>query len=138
VPALQTFYLDSTGIEGEKYFYGIVAIDKAGNRSKMSARPYAILEDRTPPPAPKWVKAEYRKGKIRVTWKPVKKEKLRGYYVYRGIDKDHLLQVTPKPIGRIIQYLLIPVTGIKNSSLVNRIGMQFVPLICPGIFRITV
>jgi fibronectin type 3 domain-containing protein len=100
VPAVQTYFLDSTGTEGEKYFYGVIAVDKAGNRSQMSARPYAIWEDNTPPPPPQWVKAVYGHGKLNVSWAPVTKEKVRGYYVYRGMDKEHLLQVTPKPVGK--------------------------------------
>ena len=100
VPALQPYFFDSTGTEGEKYFYGVIAVDKAGNRSEMSARPYAIWEDNTPPPAPKRVKAVYAHGKLNVSWTPVTAEKLRGYYVYRGMDKEHLLQVTPKPVGK--------------------------------------
>ncbi len=99
IPALQTFYFDSTGMQGEKYFYGVVAVDKEGNRSKMSALPYAVWVDNTPPPPPDTVLAEYRNGKIRIKWQPVTTEKLRGYYVYRGEDREHMLQLTPKPVG---------------------------------------
>ncbi len=99
IPALQTFYFDSTGQEGEKYFYGVVAVDKEGNRSKMSALPYAVWVDNTPPPPPDTVMAEYRHGKIYIKWTPVTKEKLRGYYVYRGESQSGMLQLTPKPVG---------------------------------------
>ncbi len=117
VSALQTFYLDSTGTEGEKYYYGIIAVDKAGNRSKMSARPYAVWEDNTPPPPPKWVKALYAHGAVNVSWAPVTKEKVRGYYVYRGMDKDHLLQVTPKPVGKKFQHFKDRGNGKKKFQL---------------------
>ena len=100
VPAVQNYFLDSLGQEGEKYFYGIIAIDRSGNKSKISARPGVIWEDKTPPPPPKNLKADYIKGKIRLSWQPVAKEPLRGYYVYRGLDKDHLVQLTSVPIGK--------------------------------------
>ncbi|GEM_PF-2827081 len=100
IPALQTFFLDSTGVEGEKYFYGIIAIDQAGNRSHISARPYAVWPDSTPPAPPKIVKAKYWHGRIHISWTPVKGEKLRGYFVYRGQDKKNLNQLTQKPVGQ--------------------------------------
>ncbi len=99
IPVLQPFFLDSSGTEGEKYFYGIIAVDKAGNRSELSARPFAIWTDNTPPKAPASVNAKYAKGKIEIRWQPVKNEKLRGYYIYRGMDKERLVQITPKPVG---------------------------------------
>ncbi len=109
IPALQTFYLDSTGREGQKYFYGVVAVDKAGNRSQLSARPYAVWPDQTPPPPPAWVKVRFSKGKLRISWKKVLKEPVRGYYVYRGLDQKHLVQLTPKPVGK--KYAVYADTG---------------------------
>ncbi len=100
LPPTAFSYLDTTGQEGEHYFYGIIAVDKSGNKSKMSAKGDVVWPDKNPPLPPATVRAIFNRAthRVQLTWKAPKGEKLRGYYVYRGKDKDNMVQLTPKPI----------------------------------------
>lgn len=100
LPSSSFSYLDSTGMEGQQYFYGVIAIDMAGNKSPMSAKGNAVWPDKTPPEPPQQLKAVYNRQNKRVelSWSQNSREKLRGYYVYRGKSKDNMTQLTQKPI----------------------------------------
>ncbi|RMG37735.1 MAG: hypothetical protein D6732_06200, partial [Methanobacteriota archaeon] len=101
LPPTEISYLDTTGIEGEHYFYGVIAVDKAGNKSKMSAKGDVVWPDKNPPPPPPSVRAVFdqKSHQVRLTWQRPKGEKLRGFYVYRGKAKNNMSQLTPKPVN---------------------------------------
>lgn len=101
LPSTAFSYLDTTGMEGEHYFYGVIAVDQAGNKSKMSAKGDVVWPDKNPPPPPRSLKALFNKNthKVILSWtNNPQGEKIRGYYVYRGKDKENMVQLTPKPI----------------------------------------
>ncbi len=98
IPVLEPVFIDSSAVEGVQYFYGVKAVDKNGNASKMSSKPFAVIPDNVPPVAPENVKAKYVNGMVNITWQPVSDKALRGYYVYRGENKKKLPQLTPKPL----------------------------------------
>jgi fibronectin type 3 domain-containing protein len=67
----QTVFIDTTAAEGEAYLYQITAVDEAGNEGKLSGPSLMTIEDRTPPPAPQSLDAEFLEdGNVRVFWNP--------------------------------------------------------------------
>ncbi|GAB4183381.1 MAG: hypothetical protein Kow00108_20410 [Calditrichia bacterium] len=93
-------FLDTVGTDGIKYFYAVVAVDKAGNKGPVSAKAFAVWPDKHPPQPPTGLKAVYNRKthQVDLSWNSASREKLRGYYIYRGKDKEHFTQLTPRPV----------------------------------------
>jgi len=70
IDILATVYIDTTVVGRNSYFYRISAVDESGNESELSNSAMAIVERRTPPPAPLAVRAEYDKQSrnIKINW----------------------------------------------------------------------
>ncbi len=69
LPVLETVFRDSDVQEGLQYFYKISAIDRSGNESALSSAAMRRLPDRTPPPAPETLSAEFlESGEVELVW----------------------------------------------------------------------
>ncbi|TVR34622.1 MAG: hypothetical protein EA390_02750 [Balneolaceae bacterium] len=69
LPVLETVYRDRDVIEGNQYFYKISAIDRSGNESALSSAAMRRVPDRTPPPAPETLSAEFMEsGEVELSW----------------------------------------------------------------------
>ncbi len=89
---------DTTGLPGRLYFYEVSAVDRSGNESRRSSPVTVVFRDVVPPDPPTEVRAEYRDGKIYITWQPSRATDLRGYWIYRGERRDPLPRILKDPL----------------------------------------
>ena len=106
-------YIDREVKKGGKYYYYVVAIDKAKNESKPTPKFYVTPTDITSPPVPANIKTVYKKKKgVYLSWERVKVEDLAGYRVYRA----HI------PSG--VYELLNPEELIKKTNFLDKEGKK--------------
>jgi fibronectin type 3 domain-containing protein len=89
-PITAPSYTDKTAQYNVNYFYCHTAIDAKGTESVMSLPQLAVLRDRTPPAAPRDLKAVAEKGAIHLFWLPVADPDVSGYELYRASSRDAL------------------------------------------------
>ena len=87
LPPETVSFVDSTMVFGTVYYYGITAVDAAGNESAHSDRAHALLTDKTPPRPPKAVFARLNKHAVELHWTPSRDADIKGYQVRRGYDE---------------------------------------------------
>ncbi len=92
-------WVDSTVVGGTQYFYRVVAIDRAGNRSQPSNALSAVPQDHTPPAPPTNLTATPANRRLDIAWRPSPSSDVRGYYVYRGPSADRLVRLVGQPVA---------------------------------------
>ncbi len=96
VPATDTIYEDRKAGANRQYFYRVVAVDRAGNRSEESAYQIGYYRNFRPPLPPQYVEAVGNEKGVLISWERNEEEDLQGYYVYRAEHLDgELVQVSP-------------------------------------------
>ena len=75
---------DTTVVKGSEYFYQVVAIDSAGNRSQPSISDTIFVKDYSPPPSPRFAQATMNENGVIITWERVIDFDLVGYNIYRS------------------------------------------------------
>ncbi len=98
LPADAPMWVDSTVVGGTQYFYRVIAIDQAGNRSQPSNALSAVPHDRTPPAPPTGLAATAAHRRLHIAWRPSPSSDVQGYYVYRGPSADRLVRLTGQPV----------------------------------------
>ena len=86
-----TEYTDEVKEPG-KYYYYVASVDSSGNEGK-SFMTLANVMDIYPPAQPKGLYAEADTGRIILRWLANNEKDLRGYQVYRTVDKDKKKQI---------------------------------------------
>ena len=101
IPYDQPYYIDSTCVTGQQYYYAVSVLDTAGNESKHSNRSAAFPTDRTPPASPQNLEATVEDRVVTLTWKAPGDEDILGYRVARGLSENRHNQVylTSDPIS---------------------------------------
>lgn len=100
VPVDAPMWVDSTVVGGTQYFYRVIAIDRAGNRSQPSNALSAVPQDHTPPAPPTGLTATAATHRrLRIAWRPSPSSDVRGYYIYRGPSADRLVRLTGQPVA---------------------------------------
>jgi fibronectin type 3 domain-containing protein len=102
LPASQQMYIDAEVSSGS-YFYRVASVDIAGNESQNSGRLF-IVRDNQAPGTPKEISILADTGRIRITWKPVAENDLKGYIVYRAIDTRDAtyMKMTREPLAQCV------------------------------------
>lgn len=108
---------DSNVVKGKTYLYAISAIDKAGNKTKISDEMEVFVRDYNAPPIPRNVRAKFQNGSVNLVWAKVTDFDLVGYNVYRSnLPSGTFKKLNEKPITDL-NY--IDKTG--NNSMFYRI-----------------
>ncbi len=95
-PVKKTEYVDTTPINGRKYFYKVQSLSVyeqatvGGGESKIVQ---ASSVDRTPPAPPVGVRGVRTAKSIKVFWEPVNERDLKGYRVYRRLSGQKKIQL---------------------------------------------
>ncbi|MCC7437926.1 MAG: hypothetical protein IT211_05460 [Armatimonadetes bacterium] len=84
VPATDTMYEDRKALPNMQYFYRMVSIDRAGNRSEQSAHAIGYYRNFRPPLPPQYVTATGNQQGVRIEWDTNDEPDLQGYFVYRS------------------------------------------------------
>jgi len=87
LPPAQVSFVDSMIAFGVVYYYGITAVDEAGNESKHSDRAHALVTDQTPPRPPKFLSAVWEDHTVTLRWPRSPDRDVKGYQVRRGYDE---------------------------------------------------
>lgn len=98
LPVDAPMWVDSAVVGGTQYFYRVIAIDRAGNRSQPSNALSAVPQDHTPPAPPTGLTATAAHRRLRISWRPSPSSDVRGYYIYRGLSADRLVRLTGQPV----------------------------------------
>jgi len=101
IPGDRPFYTDSA-VSYKQYFYKVEAVDKKGNKSKLSGAISGRCKDETPPPPPKDISCKVAETghAVTLTWKPPVDSELLGYHVYRGEKEDKLFRISQELIEK--------------------------------------
>jgi len=103
-PDNRRFY-DSSVVKGEKYFYQVIAVDTAGNRSIPTTSDTIQARDFSPPPSPRFAAAKATPKGISITWERVVDFDLVGYNIYRSNAPTGIYtRINAKPIKEL-QYI---------------------------------
>ncbi|MCH7535354.1 MAG: hypothetical protein IH948_06350, partial [Bacteroidetes bacterium] len=84
--------------EGLGYYYYVASVDEAGNESASNTI-FVEVEDMIAPSMPTGVVTESDTGKIKITWDANIEKDLKGYRIYRTINKDqrsNFVLITPE------------------------------------------
>ncbi len=102
-----TTFVDSTAVNGSKYFYVITALDVAGNESEISNEVNATPADTTPPAVPSGVTATAGVQSVTLRWNANTEPDLRGYQIFRSLsptvdvtDDNNLIAAILQSAGR--------------------------------------
>jgi len=106
-------FTDSTMAFGTVYYYGITAVDAAGNESRHSDRAHALLTDKTPPGPPKAVFARLNKHAVELHWTPSSDADVKGYQVRRGYDEVTAFRLH----AGLLKDTVFTDTGDQNSPM---------------------
>lgn len=98
IPAESPQFEDSTAQAGLQYFYRVIAVDSAGNRSLPTSGISAVPFDKTPPAPPTGLVLAVEGTRVRLTWAASPSRDAGGYFVYRGLPGDQMVRLTPRPI----------------------------------------
>jgi len=110
-------FRDSNVVKGKTYLYAISAIDKAGNKTKISDEIEVFVRDFNAPPIPRNVRAKLQNGSVNLVWAKVTDFDFVGYNVYRSnLPSGTFKKLNEKPITDL-NY--IDKTG--NNSMFYRI-----------------
>ncbi len=102
-PVKDTIYTDILPKEAKnKFFYKVVAVDTAGNRSEMSSFAAAVMPDVVPPDQPVIKQVTPKDNAAVIEWLPNTDRDLKGYNIYRLEQKDTVF-VTKKLNTKIIK-----------------------------------
>ncbi len=116
IPGDRPEFVDSSVRYGVQYFYKVEAVDKSGNRSKMSGAVMAECKDLTPPEPPLDVSYEVKEHKVLLRWKKSKSKDVLGYKVYRSENPERLILIVSAPISADTLYYLDP--GYRSRGLI--------------------
>ncbi|MFB7044260.1 MULTISPECIES: PA14 domain-containing protein [unclassified Streptomyces] len=140
-------YVDTSTPEGVQYGYTVLAVDEAGNVSRLPEPGYGtVYGKRLPvyptPDAPASLTATMGNGKVKLEWTPSTATDLSGYYVYRttGTDPAQAYSVSPiltgttftdetPPAGRTWRYVVRAVSTQGKWSGYSPMAEAVVP--CP-------
>jgi fibronectin type 3 domain-containing protein len=86
LPESQLMFVDQTTEPEKEYFYYLIAIDSAGNKSVPSNKISAVNNYKTINNELKNIHVKYREDKhdIYITWRPEKSESIEGYAIMRS------------------------------------------------------
>ncbi len=84
VPVDTPYYMDSTIVEKQQFFYTITAIDKTNNEGKQSNPNSTYLADNFPPDAPTNLTYKIIDNKIHLSWKNASAKDVHGYNIYKS------------------------------------------------------
>ncbi|MFO7889768.1 MAG: hypothetical protein R6V04_05440 [bacterium] len=77
-------FRDTNLSKGKEYFYHIVALDTAGNRSEPAVSNAVFFRDFSPPPRVQYVAVQKTEGGMQISWERVVDFDLKEYRVYRS------------------------------------------------------
>lgn len=100
VPATDTIYEDRKATPNMQYFYRMVSIDRAGNRSEQSAHAIGYYRNFRAPFPPQYVSATGNRQGVRIEWEPNDEPDLQGYFVYRSESLNGELQQVSQLISK--------------------------------------
>ncbi|MDZ7724201.1 MAG: hypothetical protein U5R06_15690 [candidate division KSB1 bacterium] len=83
-PASKRALRDDQLSKGKTYFYQIVAVDTAGNRSQPAVSETVTFRDYSPPPPVQYVNAQKTETGIQLSWERVVDFDLKAYKIYRS------------------------------------------------------
>ncbi len=85
-----------------EYFYYIVAVDFAGNKSNPTEKIFMRLPDHRPPARPVITGLKIDDGKITISWAPSPEKDIAGYNIYRSeiINKK---ETAPRKLNKELQ-----------------------------------
>lgn len=98
VPADLPQWEDTTARAGLQYFYRVIAVDSAGNRSLPTSGMSAVPFDKTPPVPPTGLRLVADGARVRLAWDASPSPDAGGYFVYRGVPGEQMVRLTPTPI----------------------------------------
>jgi fibronectin type 3 domain-containing protein len=81
-----------------RYFYRVIAVDRAGNASEPSTPLTAVAHDKAPPDPPTGVVATAEARRVTIRWTASRAPDLYGYYLYRGDAPEHLVRLVSAPV----------------------------------------
>jgi fibronectin type 3 domain-containing protein len=101
IPGDRPYYTD-TAVSYKQYFYKLEAVDKNGNKSKLSGAISGRCKDETPPSPPKEISCIVDKDEHTVTlrWESSIDAELLGCHVYRGEKEDELFRISKELIKK--------------------------------------
>jgi fibronectin type 3 domain-containing protein len=118
-------FIDDKVEKGKRYFYQVVAVDRAGNESKPTPKFYVTVRDTTSPPTPTNLKAIFHKKKgVILSWDKVEVDDLAGYRayyaeipsgVYKLLNPDELIKETKFVHKEGKEGLYYKVTSVDTS-----------------------
>ncbi|MBK8944246.1 MAG: VCBS repeat-containing protein [Ignavibacteriae bacterium] len=88
VSTIDTFYTDFSLEYGNKYFYGISAIDSTGNESELSELLSARVIDITSPSKPNGFSLEKVDNKVKLFWDKNSENDIQHYIIYRSFENN--------------------------------------------------
>ncbi len=84
LPKLNRKFRDADLSKGKEYFYHIIALDTAGNRSEPTVSNTVYFRDFSPPPRVQYVTVQKTESGIKIFWERVVDFDLKEYRVYRS------------------------------------------------------
>jgi len=108
------------GRSSNRFFYRIVAVDAAGNRSKPSpVSPPVCCPDLVPPAIPVFTKVIGGEQRLVLAWEENLEEDLEEYWLYRGNNEIDLLDLRGKTPLRVLgkgtnSFTDEPLDGLRN------------------------
>lgn len=118
-PITGNVYFDNNFTVGKEYYYCITAINPYGESAK-SLPILGYARDTTPPKRIDRLNVTVTPGEARFSWKPIQDNGLKGYRIYRSMDKNahHWELLNNEPIKES-SYIL------KQSKILSRYPYYF-------------